>query len=169
MNSSQQDTAGGSAASKGVAISEEVAQGATQRAVQEETTPEGGAATKPPVNSGAATGADKTDRNWAVAAHLSGLSLYLGIPFGNILGPLVVWLIKKDESPYAEQQAKEALNFQISLTIYGIVAALLAFVFIGFLLIPVLFVLQIVLTIVATVRVSEGKAYEYPLTIRLIS
>ncbi len=115
------------------------------------------------------TSADRTARNWAVAAHLSGLSLYLGIPFGNILGPLVIWLIKKDESPYAEDQAKEALNFQLSLTIYGIAAALLAFVFIGFLLIPVIFVLHIVLTVVATVKTSEGKAYRYPLTIRLIS
>lgn len=117
----------------------------------------------------ATTDADKTARNWAVAAHLSGLSLYLGIPFGNILGPLVIWLIKKDELPYAEDQAKEALNFQISLSIYGLVAALLAVAFIGFLLIPVIFVLHIVLTIVATIQTSEGKAYRYPLTIRLIS
>ena len=159
MNSSQEQgaTSESAVSESSVTISKEVAaQGASQGAAQVST-------------NGAATGVDKAERNWAVAAHLSGLSLYLGIPFGNILGPLVVWLIKKDESPYAEQQAKEALNFQISLTIYGIVAALLAFVFIGFLLIPVLFVLQIVLTIVATIRVSEGKAYEYPLTIRLIS
>lgn len=104
-----------------------------------------------------------------MAAHLSGLSLYLGVPFGNILGPLLVWLFKKDESPFVEAQAKEALNFQISISIYSVVAALLAFVLIGFLLIPALFVAHIVLTVVASVRVSEGRAYSYPLTIRLIS
>ena len=111
----------------------------------------------------------KTARNWAVAAHLSGLSLYLGVPFGNILGPLLIWLFKKDASPFVEAQAKEALNFQISMSIYGIVAALLAFVLIGFLLIPALFIAHIVLTIIASVRVSEGRAYSYPLTIRLIA
>ena len=111
----------------------------------------------------------KTARNWAVAAHLSGLSLYLGVPFGNILGPLFIWLFKKDASPFVEAQAKEALNFQISISIYGVVAALLAFVLIGFLLIPVLFVAHVVLTIIASVRVSEGRAYSYPFTIRLIS
>ena len=114
-------------------------------------------------------GMDKSALNWAVVAHLSGLSAYLGVPFGNILGPLVIWLIKKDESPFVEQQAKEALNFQISLTIYGVVAGFLVVVLIGLFLLPVIFVLHIVLTIVAAVRVSEGKAYHYPLTIRLIS
>ncbi len=173
MNDSKQNVASESAVSEsGVALSKGAAQG-TRETPRDGNTSGSTAATStaanPTTSANVATGADKTARNWAVAAHLSGLSLYLGIPFGNILGPLVVWLIKKDESPYAEQQAKEALNFQISLTIYGIVAALLAVVFIGFLLIPVLFVLQIVLTIVATIRVSEGKPYEYPLTIRLVS
>ena len=111
----------------------------------------------------------KIARNWAVAAHLSGLSLYFGVPFGNILGPLLIWLFKKDESPFVEAQAKEALNFQISISIYGVVAAMLAFVLVGFLLVPALFVAHIVLTIIASVKVSEGGGYSYPLTIRLIS
>ena len=111
----------------------------------------------------------KTARNWAVTAHLSGLSLYLGIPFGNILGPLLIWLFKRGESPFVEAQAEEALNFQLSITIYGVVAGLLIIVLIGVFLIPLVFVVQIVLTIVAAVRASEGKAYTYPFTIRLIS
>ena len=111
----------------------------------------------------------KTARNWAVAAHLSGLSLYLGVPFSNILGPLLVWLFKRDTSPFVEAQAKEALNFQISITIYGVVAGLLIIVLIGVFLIPLIFVVQIVLTIVAAVRASEGKAYTYPFTIRLVA
>ena len=169
-NSREQSTS--ESTSSGVAISKEVrAQGevgetqASREGVPESTTP----SSTTSVMDKPVEGADKTARNWAVAAHLSGLSLYLGIPFGNILGPLIIWLIKKDESPYAEAQAKEALNFQISLTLYGIGVALLSLVVIGFFLIPVLFVLHIVLTIVATLRASEGKAYRYPLTIRLIS
>ena len=160
MNDSTQSAASES----GVTISKAETRSASQ------TQGEGASSGAAPTTSAmSAATVDKSERNWAVAAHLSGLSLYLGIPFGNILGPLVVWLIKKGESPYAEQQAKEALNFQISLTLYGVVAVLLAFVFVGFLLIPALFVLQIVLSIMATVRASEGKAYEYPLTLRLIS
>ena len=114
-------------------------------------------------------GVPKTARNWAVAAHLSGLSLYLGVPFGNILGPLLVWLFKRGESPFVEMQAKEALNFQLSITIYGVVAGLLIILLVGVFLIPIVFILQIVLTIVAAVRASEGKAYTYPCTIRLVA
>ena len=115
------------------------------------------------------TEAAKTARNWAVAAHLSGLSLYLGIPFGNILGPFLIWLFKRDMSPFVEMQAKEALNFQLSMMIYGAVAGLLIILLVGVFLIPLVFVLHIVLTIVAAVRASEGKAYSYPLTIRLVA
>ena len=116
-----------------------------------------------------AVGVPKTARNWAVAAHLSGLSLYLGIPFGNIIGPLLIWLFKRGESPFIEAQAKEALNFQLSITIYGVVAGLLIILLVGVFLIPIVLILQIVLTIVAAVRASEGKAYTYPFTIRLVA
>jgi uncharacterized Tic20 family protein len=85
----------------------------------------------------------KTARNWAVAAHLSGLSLYLGVPFGNILGPLLIWLFEKDASPFVEAQAREALNFQLSMCIYSVSSVLLAFVLVGFLLVPALFVAHI--------------------------
>ena len=114
-------------------------------------------------------GVDKAERNWAVAAHLSSLSLYLGIPFGDLLGPLIVWLIKKGESPFTEAHAKESLNFQISLLIYAAVSFLLLFFLVGFLLLPALIVLHVVLSIVAAIKASEGKLYRYPLTIRFIS
>ena len=113
-------------------------------------------------------GVDKAERNWAVAAHLSSLSLYLGIPFGDLLGPLIIWLVKKDE-PFTEAHAKESLNFQISLLVYAAVSFLLLFFLIGFLLLPAIIVLHVVLVIVAAIKASEGKPYRYPLTIRFIS
>jgi len=100
--------------------------------------------------------------------HLTALSVYIGIPFGNILGPLIIWLIKKEEFPFVNEQGREALNFQISMTIYGIVSGFLCLIFIGFILLGILVVVHIVFVIIASVKSSEGVSYQYPLTIRLI-
>lgn len=112
---------------------------------------------------------DSRDRNWAMVAHLSGLALYTGIPFGNVLGPLVVWLLKKDDSSFVADQAKEALNFQLSLTLYTVIAFVLLFFLVGLLAFPMLLVAHIVFSIVAAVQASEGKVYRYPLTIRFVT
>jgi len=80
----------------------------------------------------------------------------------------VVLLAKGDSSPFIRAQAVEALNFNISVLIYGIVSGVLAIVLIGFLLLGALFVFWLVLTIIATVKVSNGEAYRYPLTLRLV-
>jgi hypothetical protein len=63
---------------------------------------------------------EQKNRNWAMGCHLAALALYIGIPFGNIFGPLIIWLIKKDEIPLVDEQGKESLNFQISLILYGV-------------------------------------------------
>ncbi len=114
---------------------------------------------------------DKEENNWALVAHLSSLSTYVGIP--GFIGPLVIWLVKKDTMPFASEQAKEALNFQISLFIYGIICALLTltliFALIGIPGLLVLAVLHFVFAIIATIKAGEGESYRYPLTIRLIS
>jgi len=110
---------------------------------------------------------DKQARSWATACHLSALA-GLAIPFGNILGPLVIWLIKKNEYPLVDEEGKEALNFQISMTIYCFVAAVLMLVLIGFFLLIALAIAWLVLVIIASVKVSNGESYEYPLTIRLV-
>lgn len=122
---------------------------------------------------------DKTQENevrmWSMFCHLSALAMLIGIPFGNILGPLIVWLCKKNEMPSVDEEGKKALNFQISMTLYLFVLAvstfLLIFIFIGYLLIPV-FILTIiadfVLMIVAAVKVSNGETFEYPLAIKFI-
>jgi uncharacterized Tic20 family protein len=101
-------------------------------------------------------------------AHLSSFAGYI-MPFGNIVGPLLVWLLKKDESAFVAEHAKEALNFQISLTIYIIVSALLMCVLIGFVLLPALLIADVVLTVMAAVAASNGTMYRYPLTIRFVT
>lgn len=110
----------------------------------------------------------KEERTWALACHLSSLSAYIGVPFGNIIGPLIVWLIKKDQMPLVDDQGKEALNFNLSVTIYGLVAGILIFVIVGIFLLIALGIFHIVMTIVAAVKAYDGTAYRYPLTIRFI-
>jgi len=110
----------------------------------------------------------KQERNWAMLCHLAALAMYVAIPFGNIIGPLVIWLIKKDEFPFVDEQGKEALNFQISMTIYFFLAGFMILVVIGIVILPALFVLQIIFIIIAAVKVSDGESYQYPFTIRLI-
>lgn len=122
---------------------------------------------------------DQTDRNWATGCHIAALALYLGIPFGNVLGPLLIWLFKRKEYELVEDQGQEVLNFQISVMIYGLIlSALGAFFFITLILIPAaiicliliggLFVFSLVMTIIGAIHASNGEAYRYPLTIRLI-
>jgi len=110
----------------------------------------------------------KDERTWGMLAHLSSLSGYVGIPFGNIIGPLVIWLIKKDQSWFVDDQGKESLNFQISIIIYALIAGVLTLVLIGLVLLLVIWVGGIVLTIMGTLKANEGIQYRYPFTIRLI-
>jgi len=107
-------------------------------------------------------------RQWAMLAHLASLAGYTGIPLANILGPLIVWMVKKDQFAFVDDQGKEAINFQISMTIYLIIGAITFCIGIGLIVVPVLAILDLVFTIIAAVQVNTGKAYRYPLTMRLI-
>ena len=111
---------------------------------------------------------EKQSRTWGMACHLAALSGYVGIPFGHIVGPLVIWLIKKDEYPYVDEQGKKALNFQISWTIWAIFCAILILIFIGFILLFALVIAGFVLTIIAAIKANNGEPFEYPLTIKFI-
>jgi uncharacterized Tic20 family protein len=113
-------------------------------------------------------GVRKDEHTWALFAHLSALLVYLGIPFGLIVGPLIIWLIKRNEMPFVDDQGKEAVNFNISVLIYLVVAGLSLLVLIGFLLVPVVVIGHIILTVMATIEASKGHPYRYPLTIRFI-
>ena len=87
---------------------------------------------------------------------------------GHILGPLIVWLAKRGDSPEIDEHGKESLNFQISMLIYNVIAGVLCLILIGFVILFILHILNLVLVIVASIQASEGKLYRYPLTIRLI-
>ena len=112
--------------------------------------------------------ASKEEQNWAMACHLVALSGFI-VPFGNVLGPLVVWLIKKDTMPLVDQHGKEALNFQITVLLAVVISVLLVFVLIGFVLLFVVGLGALILTIMAAVKVSNGELnYRYPFALRLI-
>ena len=107
-------------------------------------------------------------RTWIVLCHASAL---LGLFFhflGHILGPLIVWLVKRGESPAVDEHGKESLNFQLSMLIYDALAFILCFVLIGIPILILLWVLNTILVIVASIKASEGQLYRYPLTIRFI-
>ncbi len=110
----------------------------------------------------------REDRTWPVLCHVLGLALFVGIPFGNVIGPLIIWVLKKDQSPAVDAHGKESLNFQISMTIYLIVAGLSVFIAIGVVLVPAVLLADLILVIVATVKAGNGEFYTYPLTIRFI-
>ena len=110
---------------------------------------------------------DKDERMWGMLCHLSSFAGFL-FPFGNIIGPLVVWLLKKDQYTLVEDQGREALNFQISITIYFFVSIVLVFLLIGIPLLIAVTIFDIVATIIAAIKSNEGTYYRYPLTIRLI-
>jgi uncharacterized Tic20 family protein len=125
---------------------------------------------------------DKNARTWATICHLSALLMLVGVPIGNILGPLVVWLVKRQEYEFVDDQGKEALNFQITFILCEISLFIMAFLLIfglpyryhpfavlpAVLLMMGLFILDIGLVIVAAIRSNEGISYRYPFALRII-
>ena len=124
----------------------------------------------PPAESGALL--SKEAKQWAMFCHLAGLAMFLPIapiPIGNVLGPLIIWLIKKDDFPFVREQGKEALNFQISMSIYFVACfPLLCLFMIGAFIMPIVGIVDLIFLIIASIHVSDGKDYRYPLTLRLI-
>lgn len=108
---------------------------------------------------------------WAMFAHLSAFAIYF-TGLGHVLGPLIIWMVKRDTSSFINDQGKESLNFQISLTIYGIGALILCMtVILAIIGIPILIALgvfQVVMIIIAAMKANDGVAYRYPLNLRLI-
>jgi uncharacterized Tic20 family protein len=107
-------------------------------------------------------------RTWNVLCHASALAGFFVPWAGHILGPLIVWLAKRGDSTEIDEHGKESLNFQISMLIYNLIAGILCLVLIGFVILAILHILNLVLVIVASIQASEGKFYRYPITIRLI-
>ncbi|PPC92815.1 MAG: hypothetical protein CTY33_10330 [Methylotenera sp.] len=102
------------------------------------------------------------EKNIATVTHLGG-TVFSFIP------ALIVWILKKDDSVYIAAQAKEALNFQITVLIAQFIAGILAFIFIGFVFMVIIWLANIVLCIIAAISTSKGEDYRYPLTIRLVN
>ena len=136
----------------------------------DENTPYTPPQTPPPPPSGSDPVAkDKNENTLGIICHLLSFAQFvLVVPFGNIIGPLVLWLIKRADSPYLDAHGKEVVNFNLSWAIYGVVAGLSCFILIGFVIVPVLAIAWIVFVILGAVKASEGKLYRYPLTIRMI-
>lgn len=103
----------------------------------------------------------KDERTMAMLSHL--LSIFVGF-----WAPLIIWLVKKDEMPFVDDQAKEALNFQITMMLAFIVAGILIVVVIGILLVLGLFVANLVFCIIAAMKANDGERYRYPFALRLI-
>lgn len=131
------------------------------------------AAPLPPPSPAPAPG-ESDVRMWNMLCHLSALSGLI-VPFGNILGPLLVWQIKKNEIPSVETHGKAALNFQITVLIAVVAGAVVAFALsffcIGWLLFPVVMLIGLaglVFSVIAGIKANEGKDYEYPYSLKLI-
>lgn len=107
-------------------------------------------------------------KNWAMAGHLSAFTVFVGLPF-PVIGPLVVWLMKRGDDDYAEWHAREALNFNISIMIYTIVSAVLILLVVGIVLLPAVLISWFILVIVGAVKASSGEYYRYPMTLRFIN
>ena len=109
----------------------------------------------------------RDERMWGMFCHLSALAGYI-IPFGSIIGPLIIWSIKKDEIPFVNEQGKEALNFQISMLIYKLASIVLWLVFIGILMFAALVIFNIIMVVIASIKANNGESFQYPLTIKFI-
>lgn len=112
-------------------------------------------------------GPSKDEKTWAMFCHLSALAGFI-IPFGNIIGPLILWQMKKNESAFIDDQGKESMNFQITMLIAALVGLLLIVVAVGALLLPVVGLLTLIFTVIGGIKANEGAAYKYPFAIRLI-
>jgi uncharacterized Tic20 family protein len=108
------------------------------------------------------------ERQWAMLCHLGGLVGHLLLGFGHIVAPLVLWLIRREKMPFVNQEGKEAVNFQISVTIYALASGALVTFCIGIPMLIALGIFDLVVVIMACIDASNGKGYRYPLCIRFI-
>jgi uncharacterized protein len=107
------------------------------------------------------------ERQWGMFAHLASLAGYI-IPSGNILGPLVVWLMKRDQSPFVDHHGKESVNFQINVLIYLLISVPLMCVIVGFFIAPIVGVYGIAMAIIGGIKANNGEMYRYPYVFRLV-
>jgi uncharacterized Tic20 family protein len=109
---------------------------------------------------------EKEERQWAMFAHIGTFSSMF-VPLGNFIAPIVVWQMKKHDSNFVVEQAKESLNFQITLMIYFLISLPLCLIVIGFFLIFALVIFGLIMVIIAAIKSNEGEDFQYPMTLRL--
>lgn len=112
---------------------------------------------------------DPNERMWGMLTHLLAFSTFVGIPLGNVVGPLIIYLIKKDEYEFVAQEGKEVLNFQITWSIIFIISTVLIIVGIGILMLIGFGIAWLVLVILGSVAANNGESYKYPLTIKFLN
>ena len=140
-------------------MSDEDTEEATETAETNETPEEPG--------DGGSGGPSKDEKQWAMFAHLSALLNFL-VPFGGIIAPIVIWQMKKDDMPLVVDQAKEYVNFQITVSIVALLLIPTIFLGFGIRLLPALCIFFVVFCIIAGLKANEGIRYRYPFTLRLI-
>jgi uncharacterized protein len=111
--------------------------------------------------------ASDIEKTWGMLSHI-GAFLGFFLPLGHILVPLIIFFVKKDASEFILNHSKESLNFQISITIYFIIAGILTIVLIGFLFLLALLAIEIIFVILASMKANNGEMYKYPLSIRFV-
>jgi hypothetical protein len=114
---------------------------------------------------------DSSIKKWAVISHLSafaGILIILPVPFGNIIAPAIIWVLKGSTHPYLDEQARESINFQISMTLYCIIAGVLSLLWIGFPILIGLVLFNIFCIVKATMSARDGYHYKYPISLRLM-
>jgi hypothetical protein len=121
-----------------------------------------------PENSSVKNNEESQERIWGMLCHLTALLGLAGIPFGNIFGPLLVWLYKKKAYAMVDKQGRESLNFQLTMTILVLISALLIYLKIGMMLIFVLASINVVLVLIASVQSYRGETFRYPFRIRFL-
>ena len=111
----------------------------------------------------------KEARKWAMVCHLIALVGLLGNGIGFLLGPLIVWLLKREDHPFIDVQGKEAVNFQITMLIAACICGILTLVVVGYFLLFIVGLIMIIVPIVAAIKANDGVDYRYPFSIRFIN
>jgi len=111
--------------------------------------------------------ADKEQRTWAMLCHLSALAGFI-VPMGSVIGPLIVWLIKKEDMPLVAEHGRKSLNFQITMLIAYIICFILMIVAIGAILLPIVAIFSFIMVVIGAIKTNDGKPFSYPFSINLI-
>jgi len=119
-------------------------------------------------NTNTSNGLPREARKWAMICHISALVGLLGNGIGFLLGPLIVWLIKKEDHPFIDEQGKEAVNFQITMFIAMLLSGILCLVFIGFIFLIIFGLLMVIFPIIGALKANDGEAYRYPFSFKFL-